>query len=78
MTAPFAPPPPRPVIVVLILLGLFVIALPFGRREDWLGWVAFLVIAAVAVTLWGILLWGVVRKIIEHRQNRAKQNDRES
>lgn len=61
MTAPFAPPPPWPVVAVLIGMVVVALAMPFMMRDDWLGWVAFPLTAAVAVGLWGLLGWGLTR-----------------
>lgn len=68
MTAPFAPPPSRPVLFVLFAMGVMAIAMPFGRREDWLGWVAFLAIAACAVGIWGLLILGFTRAFLGRRR----------
>ncbi len=40
------------------------IAIPFARRDDWVGRLSFIVLALVAVTLWAILLNGFVRSIL--------------
>lgn len=64
MTAPFAPPPTRPIVLVGAAIAC-VIAIPFARRNDWLGWAAFLVIAAAAVALWGMLLRACWRSTVE-------------
>jgi hypothetical protein len=63
VTAPFAPPPSRAVIAVLIAMAAVAIVIPFGRRTDWLGWVAFLVLVAANGVLWGLLLRGFARNV---------------
>lgn len=75
MTAPFAPPPSRPVLFVLVAMGVTAVAAPFGRREDWLGWVAFLAIAACAVGIWALLIWGFARTFLESRRKRSESEE---
>jgi hypothetical protein len=62
MTAPFAPPPSRSILAVLASMLAVVVALPFARRDDWTGWVAFLTLVAANVILWGLLGWGLIRR----------------
>jgi hypothetical protein len=62
VTAPFAPPPSRSVIAVLAAMLAVMAVIPFARREDWLGWIAFGTVIAANVLLWGLLAWGVVRR----------------
>ena len=62
MTAPFAPPPSRNVIVVLVALFAAMAVVPFGRRDDWLGWIAFATLVAANIVLWGLLIWGMIRR----------------
>jgi hypothetical protein len=69
MTAPFAPPPPRAVWIVLGLMVCVAAVLPFARRNDWIGWSAFVVIAAANAALCGMLLWGIVRAVRERLRN---------
>ena len=68
MTAPFAPPPPREVWWIMATLAVLTLAKPFGRRENWLGWVSFLVICAVAAGLGGLLIVGAIRRFCEWRR----------
>lgn len=64
MTAPFAPPPSRAVKIVLALMASVAIVAPFARRDDGLGWIAFLVITTATIILWGMLFWGFGRALI--------------
>jgi hypothetical protein len=64
MTAPFAPPPSQLQVIFTVGLIAFAIAMPFVRREDGIGWIAFLASAAFAVGLWVMLLWGMARAIL--------------
>ena len=65
MTAPFAPSPS--LIVLAVAAGLMAVGLlmPFARRDDWIGWCAFLATAAFAVWLWGLLLWRAFQGLTE-------------
>lgn len=56
---------------ILIATVAVAIAMPFGRREDWIGWLAFLVMAASAVGLWAILIWGFTQRIIDWWRGRS-------
>jgi hypothetical protein len=62
VTAPFAPPPSRSVVAVLAAMLAMMAVLPFARRDDWLGWIAFATIAAANVVLWGLLARGLIRR----------------
>lgn len=73
MTAPLAPPPSRLGLSVIMALTCVAAAIPFGRREDWLGWLAFLVVAAAAAWVWGVLLWGLWRSARACIRNRLEQ-----
>jgi hypothetical protein len=77
MTAPFAPPPPRPGVMILFGMAAVAAAIPFARRNDWVGWIAFLSVAAVAAGIWGLLAWGVVRAILQWRRGRPDSADAE-
>jgi nitrate reductase NapE component len=68
MTAPFAPPPKRFFHVFLAGALAVAVAAPFARRDDAIGWIAFLTIAAAAVGLWGVLTVGFVRGILRRRE----------
>jgi hypothetical protein len=57
MTAPLAPQPTRITWAVVFGLIAVVIAIPFGRREDWVGWLAFLNVATVAIGFASLLIW---------------------
>jgi hypothetical protein len=65
MSAPFAPPPHPVVWFVVTGIILVAIAMPFGRRDDWLGWVAFVLVWVVALGLWTLLIGGALRTFIE-------------
>jgi hypothetical protein len=58
VTAPIAPPPSRQFVLLVLGLIAFAIAMPFVRRDDWIGWVALLIMAAVAIGSWILLIWG--------------------
>lgn len=75
MTAPFAPPIARPVLFVLFAMGVMAIAAPFARREDWLGWVAFLAMAVCTLGVWGLLIMGLARAFLESRRKRAESEE---
>jgi len=65
MTAPFNAHP-QPVQWAIILgLPLVALAMPFARRDDWIGWAAFLVIASYAVFLWVVLIVGLSLRFLE-------------
>lgn len=68
MTAPFAPPPGWPMFALLAASAAVAIAIPFGRRDDWTGWLALLTISAAAIVIWGMLIWGFVRALRERRR----------
>lgn len=70
MTAPFAPPPSRPMLAVLAATLLLVVAMPFGRREDWLGWAAFAAFIAANVLLWGVLTVRAAGAALDWRRDR--------
>jgi hypothetical protein len=62
MTAPLTPVPERTVLAVLFGLAAVAVAIPFGQRDDWVGWAAFLTVAAVATGLWGLMIRGFWRR----------------
>jgi len=74
MTAPFAPPPSRAFVLVTFGLAAVAIAMPFVRRNDWIGWIAFLTFVVVAIGLWMILIWGFARAAIEWWRNRSESD----
>ena len=65
MTAPFAPPPPREVYWVVGGMVVFAAAMPFARREDWLGWTALLIVGGLAAGLWGLMIVRAVQRFRE-------------
>ena len=60
MTAPFAPPPPRSLAIILLCMVVVGLVTPLMRRDDWMGWAAFLTVAAVALGMWGLLILGLL------------------
>ena len=72
MTAPFAPPPPREVYWVLGGMAVFTLVMPLGRREDWLGRVALLIVCGLAAGLWGLMIVAAVRRFRERRAERRR------
>jgi hypothetical protein len=64
MTVPFLHQPMPLARFLSIGLLVVAIAMPFGRRNDLLGWVAFLWIAFFALALWVILIIGVARSVL--------------
>jgi hypothetical protein len=51
-------------MIVLAIIAV-ALAMPFGRRDDWLGWVALFTIWGSALFLWATLIVAFVRRIIE-------------
>lgn len=70
MTAPLAPSPSPAVWTVVGFMVAVAIVIPFARRDDWLGWLAFLVVFAANVVIWGLLLWAFVRAALEWHRGR--------
>jgi hypothetical protein len=56
MTAPFAPPPSRAILAVVATMLAVAVAIPFARRDDWTGWVAFVTFVAANAVMWGLLV----------------------
>jgi hypothetical protein len=71
MTAPLTRPPSRLTVIILIGLVAVTAAMPFARREDWLGWMALVTIGAVALGLWMLLLWGFARAILQRWRSQS-------
>jgi hypothetical protein len=42
----------------MVVVGL---VMPLMRRDDWMGWAAFLTVAAVALGMSGLLIQGLAR-----------------
>lgn len=55
-------------LAVLLSMVAVMIVVPFGRRDDWLGWLAMTTLIGANVVLWGLLVWGVVRSWRDPRQ----------
>ena len=70
MTSPFAPPPTRRMIAVLVAMLLLFVAMPFGRRDDWLGWAAFAAFIAANALLWGVLILRAGEALLDWWRNR--------
>jgi hypothetical protein len=70
LTAPFAPPPTRLQLAIGIGLLLFGLAMPFGRRDDAIGWIAFSYICGFATFLWALLTRRMSIRLIEWYRNR--------
>jgi hypothetical protein len=45
---------------LLVGVLVLVIAIPFGRREDWIGWLALFAVLACAMGMWALLIRGIV------------------
>lgn len=58
MTAPFAPPVPWEVEAITLGMVAVMVSLPFARRDDWVGLIAFSTLIVVLVGLWGLLIRG--------------------
>ncbi len=65
MTAPFNPHLHPVQWTVVLGLPVVALALPFARREDWIGWTACVVLAGYAIFLWGALVVGMSLRLIE-------------
>ncbi|MFH1921339.1 MAG: hypothetical protein ABIP48_15850 [Planctomycetota bacterium] len=55
------------------MLGIIVVGviMPFATRDDWIGWVALLMIAAFTIALWALLISGLARSMIEWWRNQS-------
>jgi hypothetical protein len=73
MTPPLTPPT-RPLAIVSIGVIAVAIAMPCAERDDWIGWIALATIGAVAVALWGLLICGFTRAIIDWWRNRSQSD----
>ena len=70
MTAPFAPPPSRPIVAVTLGMVAVAVAMPFARRDDAIGWIAAAVVLGAAVGIWSLLLWGLGRATLQWWRDR--------
>lgn len=72
------PPLTRPITweIKAIYLGLlaFAIVIPFGRRHDWLGRVAFTIIFLLCTGLWALLIWGMIMNVRQWWRSRRRPN----
>ena len=73
MTAPFAPPPPKILSVIIAWGVVFTLAAPFARRPGWIGQTATLAIALSAAVLWGMVGLAVFKSLVR----RPDREDRE-
>lgn len=65
MTAPFAPPPSKRLILVVAGMLLFGLVIPFVRRDDWIGWAAFSIVILLDILLWGLLTWLFFKTVLK-------------
>ncbi len=70
MTAPFNPHPHPLIWAFVVGLAVVVMASPFGRRDDWLGWISLLAVAAAAVFMWATLISGLAMQIAKWFKNK--------
>jgi len=56
MTQPLTNHPSWLPIAALIGVGVVVVAIPFGKRQDWTGTLALIALGAVALGVWGLML----------------------
>ena len=76
MTAPMTRPVTWEMVLVLVSMVVVAIALPFARREDWTGRVAFLAIAVSVLGVWGLLIRGLTRAFLTWWRNRSDSRSR--
>ena len=67
MTAPFAPPLPWEVKAIVLGSLAVAVAMPFARRNDWVGWIAFTTLAAAAVGIVLLFIRAVWRNFVRQR-----------
>jgi hypothetical protein len=69
------PPQTRPLTPALLFVIVgslaMAVAMPYVRREDWIGWIAFGTIVVFAIGLWVLLIRGFVREL----RARWREND---
>ena len=71
MSAPFAPPPPGEVKAIVLGILAIVVSVPFAKRDDWVGWIAFSTLAASAVSIWVLFIRGVWHNTIRWWRRRS-------
>jgi hypothetical protein len=59
---------------MLAVCVLFPIALPFGRRDDWIGWIAFSVVAGITIGIWALLIRGMALNKIRWWRDRSARS----
>ncbi|MBA2115950.1 hypothetical protein HOV93_31370 [Planctomycetes bacterium FF15] len=57
--------PMGPIYLILVVGIAVIIALPFGRRDDWMGTAAFIVTIVANLIFGTMMIMGVVRSILE-------------
>ena len=62
LTPPLTKPDPWEAKAVRLATAATVAAMPFLRRDDWIGWIALLTLGAVFVGTWGLL----IRRAVHH------------
>lgn len=75
MTPPFTKPLPWEVKAILLAMLAVAAVMPFGRRDDWMGWSALFIVAAAAVVIWGLLIRGAACRAIQWWRDRAPKED---
>jgi len=65
MASPLGQSPSPAVWVAVAMLVCVVAVIPFGRRDDWLGWVAFLVAAVTLAFFWIMILRTMILAAID-------------
>lgn len=72
MTPPLTQPVTWEVKVVSLAMLATAAAMPFGRRDDWTGWTALLIMGAAAVAIWGLLIRGMAYRAGQWWRDRAE------
>lgn len=65
---------PWQVRAILIAMVAVAVAMPFGRREDWIGLLAFLIVWTSAIGLWALVIGRFLQKILEWWRHRSDPN----
>ena len=71
MTPPLTAPVPWEAKAISLGLLAFVVAIPYLRRGDWIGWIALSTTAAVAIGIWALLIRGMALNTIRWWRNRS-------
>jgi hypothetical protein len=70
-----AHPEPRFLLFIVIAFVATTAAIPLARRNDWIGWIALLWIAALAIALWAMLVIGIARAVIAWFRDKPSNAD---